>query len=73
MKPLRVGEVIDNYCNGYFGSRAFGSKKVVAFGWNWLLVRVESDFDSDSYLAVAEFDNFNQMMELVEEWRKEND
>jgi hypothetical protein len=67
MKPLYIGEVIDNYCNGHFGSSAFGRKEVVAFGYNWLLCRVYG-YDS-SYLQVAEFTSQDEMIKYITEWR----
>jgi hypothetical protein len=70
-KPLYAGEVLESYCNGYFGSSAFGRKEVVAFGWNWLLCRVYG-YDTENHLEVAEFQSNDKMMQLVQDWRDDH-
>lgn len=37
--PLRVGDVLDGYCAGYFGRDSYGEKIVMALGETWVTVR----------------------------------
>jgi hypothetical protein len=65
---LKVGMEIESFCEGSFGRDGYGPHVVVAWGWNWLLVRV-----NNKYLDVAEFDSNQEMMESIQRWMKEEE
>lgn len=37
--PMRVGDLLDGYCGGYFGRDRYDAKRVEALGGDWVLVR----------------------------------
>jgi hypothetical protein len=65
---LKVGMEIDSFCEGAWGRDGYGPHTVVAWGWNWLLVRVNGN-----YLDVYEFDSNEDMLKRVEEWMNEEE
>lgn len=36
---LRVGQVLDGFCGGYFGRDSYSPKRVEAMGVDWVVVR----------------------------------
>jgi hypothetical protein len=63
---LKVGMEIDSYCDGRFGRDGYGPHVIVAWGFNWLLVRV-----NNKWLDVTEFDSQEEMLKLVKTWIEE--
>jgi hypothetical protein len=37
--PLRVGDVLDGFCDGWFGRDSYGKKYVEAIGADWVVCR----------------------------------
>ena len=37
--PLKVGDVLYGYCNGYFGRDSYLDKRVEAVGPDWIVAR----------------------------------
>lgn len=37
--PLRVGDLLEGYCDGWFGRDSYGDKRVEAVGADWVVVR----------------------------------
>ena len=40
---LMVGDLLEGFCNGYFGRDFYGLKRVEAVGADWVVVRDEED------------------------------
>jgi hypothetical protein len=41
-RPLRAGDVLGGFCEGYFGRDSYGDKRVEEIGPDWVVVRYES-------------------------------
>lgn len=67
-EDLFVDMRIDSFCDGRFGREGYGPHAVVAWGWNWLVVRVNTD-----YLDITEFDSNDAMMRSITEWMNEEE
>jgi hypothetical protein len=39
MSPLRVGDVLLGFCNGFFGRDSYEDKRVEALGADWVVAR----------------------------------
>lgn len=48
--PLRVGDVLYGFCNGYFGHDSYEDKRVEAIGGDWVVARSVGEFASSPYL-----------------------
>lgn len=74
MRPLRVGDVIYDYCGGAFGRDGYGPKRVEAIGADWVVVRHE---DGAINFATFPFYNLHSPDDLIqyttEEARKANE
>lgn len=60
---LRVGEVFEGFCNGYFGRDSYSDKTVEAFGDDWVVCRTER-----GEVLLATFDGHKSMQNTVENW-----
>lgn len=48
--PLRVGDVLEGFCEGHFGRDSYEDKRVEAIGADWVVCR-----DTDGKVQVAVF------------------
>lgn len=53
--PLRVGDVLYGFCNGYFGRDSYDDKRVEAIGADWVVARSESGGCVPLYVGDPEF------------------
>lgn len=49
IEPLRVGDVLDGFCGGYFGRDSYGAKRIEAAGADWVVAR-----DEDGHAVFAD-------------------
>lgn len=70
---LWVGNILEGFCNGYFGRDSYGRKRIEAVGPDWIVVReAEGSYNHpNGYPNMAQFDSHEQMHQLVEEWFEE--
>jgi hypothetical protein len=54
--PLRVGDVLYGFCNGYFGRDSHDDKRVEAIGGDWVIARTVGEFSSSPGLYLYEGD-----------------
>ena len=66
MFQLRVGLVLNSYCDGFMGREFQGPYRVEAFGDDWVVVRCV-----DGKPTFAEFSSFEEMLGKLEKWSKE--
>ena len=44
MTPLRVGDVLQGFCGGWFGRNSYEDKRVEAIGSDWVVVRDDRNY-----------------------------
>jgi len=42
--PLRVGDVLQGFCGGWFGRNSYEDKRVEAIGSDWVVVRDDRNY-----------------------------
>lgn len=67
-KDKYVDVKIYGFCNGVFGRDSYEDKVIIANGEDWIVVRNES-----GQTEFANFDSSDEMDELIEKWRNEED
>lgn len=60
---LRIGDVLEGYCGGYFGRDSYDDKRVEAIGSDWVVARTVSGYDEG--LAVFHLGSPEQLLEYV--------
>lgn len=57
---IRVGELLNGYCNGYFGRDSYEDKRIEAVGYDWVVARgtqshrpLLATFDSNAEMEVC--------------------
>lgn len=63
-----VGMLIYGYCEGYFGGDSYHTKRIEAFGVDWVVAR---ELDEDSVPEFAYFDSQDEMIRCVTKWNRE--
>lgn len=67
---IAVGQVLNSYCQGYFGRDFFGGR-VEAVGWDWIVARSRRGYPAIAYLEggiAAHADEIAKWNEYEKEW-----
>lgn len=67
---LAVGTLLYGYCGGFFGRNSYDTKRIEAFGADWIVVR-SIKVGINAIPEFAFFENSAQMISYVADWSSE--